>query len=87
MSAWLFVDRLPPAVTSHQLKEMFSQFGTAKRALIFPNSRDRSCFCGYVEMTSPEETRQAALALNGSTAFGRQIRVLLVEHRPPKSTS
>ena len=73
----MYVGNLTYAVTSDELKELFSAYGTVKEATVI----ERKGF-GFVEMSTPEEAEKAKTALDGKDYQGRNMKV--DEARPPK---
>jgi RNA recognition motif-containing protein len=73
----LYVGNLVYAVTSDELKNTFSAYGTVKEATVI----ERKGF-GFVEMSTPEEAEAAKTALDGKDFQGRVMKV--DEARPPK---
>ncbi len=73
----MYVGNLVYAVTSDELKNIFSAYGTVKEATVI----ERKGF-GFVEMSTPEEAEAAKTALNGKDFQGRVMKV--DEARPPK---
>ena len=83
MAKKLFVGGLPFAMTSDDLKGIFSEIGKVDEAVVIINRQTgRSKGFGFVEMSSEEEAQQAIDKLNGSELEGRRITVN--EARPPK---
>ncbi len=83
MNKKLFVGGLPFAMTSDDLKGVFSEAGTVEDAVVIMNRQTgRSKGFGFVEMSSEEEAQKAIEKFNGSELEGRKITVN--EARPPK---
>ncbi len=83
MNKKLFVGGLPFAMTSEDLKGVFSEIGSVEDAVVIMNRQTgRSKGFGFVEMSSEEEAQKAIEKFNGSELEGRTITVN--EARPPK---
>ncbi len=74
----LYVGNLSYAVTSDQLRELFSSYGEVKEVNVIEGRG-----FGFVEMSNSSEAEKAQEALNGSEFKGRNLRVN--EARPPRS--
>ena len=76
MSAKLFVGNLDYAVTSEELKNMFSEFGNVVDAVVITDRETRrSRGFGFVEFGSDDEAKKAIEAMNGKDINGRKINV------------
>ncbi len=76
MSAKLFVGNLDYAVTSEELKSMFSEFGNVVDAVVITDRETRrSRGFGFVEFATEEEAKKAVEAMNGKDINGRKINV------------
>jgi len=76
MGKKLYVGNLSYNVTSADLEQMFSQFGTVRSAdVIQDRDTGRSKGFGFVEMGSDEEAQAAIAALNGQEHDGRALTV------------
>ncbi len=76
MGKKLYVGNLKYAVTSSDLEQMFSQFGTVQSAdVIMDKMTGRSKGFGFVEMGSDAEAQAAIEALNGKDQDGRPLTV------------
>lgn len=76
MAKKLFVGGLAYAITSDELKEMFSEVGTVESAqVIMDRETNRSKGFGFVEMTNDDEAQKAINELNGKDISGRTIVV------------
>lgn len=76
MAKKLYVGNLKYAVTSSDLEQMFSEFGTVQSAdVIMDKMSGRSKGFGFVEMGSDEEAQAAIAALNGKDVDGRPLTV------------
>jgi RNA recognition motif-containing protein len=73
----LYVGNLSYAVTSEEMKELFSQYGEVKQANVIEGKG-----FGFIEMAGAEEAEKALKALNGSDFKGRALRI--EEARPQK---
>ena len=73
----LYVGNLNYAVTSEQLKQLFSQHGEVAQVTIIEGKG-----FGFVEMSNPADAENAKNALNGTDFEGRALKV--DEARPPK---
>jgi RNA recognition motif-containing protein len=72
----LYVGNLSYSVTGSQLKELFSQYGEIKDAVVIKDrDTDRSKGFGFVELSSPTEAQKACDALNGKEFDGRNLKV------------
>ena len=76
MSKKLYVGNLSYDVSSADLKEMFTPFGTVNSAdVIMDNATGQSKGFGFVEMGAGEEADSAIAALDGKDNGGRSIKV------------
>jgi RNA recognition motif-containing protein len=76
MSAKLFVGNLDYAVTSDELKNMFSEFGNVVDAVVITDRETRrSRGFGFVEFATEEEAKKAVAEMNGKDINGRKINV------------
>ena len=76
MAKNIYVGNLAWSVTSDDLLELFSQFGTVKSAqVIADRETGRSRGFGFVEMENDEEAQKAIEALNGASVEGRNLTV------------
>lgn len=83
MSTNLFVGNLPFSISSQELEELFTPFGTVSRAqVITDRDTGRSRGFGFVEMDSADEAQKAIDSLDGSDFAGRQIKVNVARERP-----
>src|SRR3990167_8859813 len=86
MQKSLFVAGLDFSITSEDLKELFSQYGTvesAKVATDFGTGRSRGF--GFVDMATPEDAAKCIEMLNNTTHMNRQLAVREKEERPRRS--
>lgn len=82
----IFVSGLNYSLTSEELNEIFSQYGSVTSAkVIMDKMTGRSRGFGFVEMSSDEEGRNAVSALDQSDVKGRKINVKEAEDRPQRS--
>jgi RNA recognition motif-containing protein len=81
----LYVGNLSYSVTGSQLKELFSQYGEIKDAVVIKDrDTDRSKGFGFIELSSPAEAEKACDALNGKEYEGRSLRVNEAKQREPR---
>jgi RNA recognition motif-containing protein len=82
MSKRLFVGGLPYGITSSQLEEMFSKFGTVVSATVITD-RDtgQSKGFGFVEMEKDKEADEAIEKLNDTEMEGKKITVNVARPR------
>ena len=82
MAKNIYVGNLAWSVTSDDLLELFSQFGTVKSAqVIADRETGRSRGFGFVEMENDEEAQKAIEALNGATHQDRPLTVNIARER------
>jgi RNA recognition motif-containing protein len=82
MAKNIYVGNLAWSVTSDDLLELFSQFGTVKSAqVIADRETGRSRGFGFVEMENDDEAQKAIEALNGSTHQDRPLTVNIARER------
>lgn len=76
MATKLFVGGLAYSVTSDQLRDLFSQFGSVEDAtVIIDRYSNKSKGFGFVEMGSDDEAQAVIKELNGKEFEGRSIVV------------
>ena len=76
MASKLFVGGLPYAVTSEDLKEHFTPYGTVvSAAVIADRVTGQSRGFGFVEMSMETEAQAAIAKLNGQALQGRRLTV------------
>ena len=76
MAKKLYVGNLGYDVTSADLNQLFSQFGTVQSAdVISDRDTGRSKGFGFVEMASDSEAQAAITGLNGKENAGRSLTV------------
>jgi len=79
MSSNLYLGNLSYQVEEDQLKELFQEYGEIKSIKIFSDKG-----FGFIEMSTPEEAKEALEKLNGTPFLGRPLKV--DEARPRKNT-
>jgi RNA recognition motif-containing protein len=83
MAKKLYVGNLSYSVTSADLQQLFTQFGSVQSAdVISDNATGRSKGFGFVEMSTDEEAQAAIAALNGKEQDGRALTVNEAKPRP-----
>ena len=86
----IFIANLDWEVTSEDLNQTFSTFGTVTYAhVVYDRKTKRSMGYGYVEMENSDEGINAIQALNGLEVNGRPIDVKVASpkgNRPKKKT-
>lgn len=86
MAKRLFVGSLPWAVTSDELKSMFSSCGTVSDAVVLTDRQTgRSKGYGFVEFANDDEAKIAIEKYNGTEMKGRKIVVNEAAPKAPKS--
>ena len=76
MGKKLYVGNLPYSVSSSELEQMFSQFGSVSSAqVISDRETGRSKGFGFVEMANDDEAQAANAAMNGHEQGGRALTV------------
>jgi len=84
----IFVSGLNYSMTSEELTEVFTQFGTVASAkVVTDRATGRSRGFGFVEMPTDEEGRSAISQLDQTDVNGRKINVKEAEDRPQRSSS
>ncbi len=84
MSVKLFVGGLAFSTSSERLREVFAGVGSVESAsVVMDRDTGRSRGFGFVEMSTPEEAKEAVTRLNGSTLDGRSIRVEIAKAAGP----
>lgn len=84
MDRMLYVANLDSAVTDHQLKRLFADYGvvvSAHVAVVHPDGRSRGF--GFVEMQTNYAARAAWEALDGCEVEGRPLVVTSARPRRP----
>lgn len=87
MARQLYVTNIPFQATEEELKRLFSVSGTVRSVKILADpDTGKSKGCGFVEMATDAEAKDAVLTLDDALFIDRQITV--VEARPlsPKPT-
>ncbi len=76
MGKKLYVGNLPYGVSSSDLEQMFSEFGSVQSAeVIMDRTTGRSKGFGFVEMSNDDEAQAAITALAGKSEGGRPLTV------------
>lgn len=76
MSTKLFIGNLDYTVTSDDLRDAFSKFGTVVDAVVITDRETkRSRGFGFVEFSSEEEAKKAIEGMNQQELKGRKINV------------
>ena len=84
----IFVSGLNYSMSSEELTEVFTQFGTVASAkVVTDRATGRSRGFGFVEMPTDDEGRNAVSALDQTEVNGRKINVKEAEDRPQRSAS
>jgi len=78
----LIVDGLALSLTSDDLSEMFTPFGTILWTHVATDPFRRSLGFGYVVMETDEQASHAIQALQGHSIAGRLIRISRTELPP-----
>jgi RNA recognition motif-containing protein len=82
----LYVGNLTYRVSSSDLEQLFSQFGSVESAeVISDRDTGRSKGFGFVEMSSDNEARAAIDALNDQEHDGRRLTVNEARPREPRA--
>ncbi len=82
----IFVSGLNYSMSSEELTEVFSQFGTVASAkVVTDRATGRSRGFGFVEMSVDEEGRSAIAQLDQTDVNGRKINVKEAEDRPART--
>lgn len=83
--AKLFVGNLSYNVTTDQLRDKFSEFGTVVDAIVLTDKfSGRSKGFGFVTMSSAEEANAAVAALNEQELDGRKMLVNVARPKAPR---
>ena len=84
----LYVGNLTYRVSSSDLEQMFSQYGSVESAeVISDRDTGRSKGFGFVEMSSDNEARAAIEALNDQEHDGRRLTVNEARPREPRAAA
>jgi RNA recognition motif-containing protein len=82
----LYVGNLGYDVSSGDLEQLFSQFGTVQSAQVIDDrATNQSKGFGFVEMGSNEEAQSAISAMDGKDHGGRSLKVNEAKPREPRS--
>ncbi len=82
----LFVGNLSWNITSEDLQQLFSEFGTVEEAFVLTDKfSGRSKGFGFVTMSTAEEAQAAIAGLHQREVDGRQIAVNIAQPPKPKS--
>ena len=82
----LYVGNLSFSVDSHQLSEVFSEFGTVSSSnVIMDRDTGRSKGFGFVEMSAPNEAQAAIEKLNGRDLGGRAMNISEAKPQAPRT--
>jgi len=82
----LYVGNLTYRVSSSDLEQLFSQFGSVESAeVISDRDTGRSKGFGFIEMSSDNEARAAIEALNDHEHDGRRLTVNEARPREPRA--
>jgi cold-inducible RNA-binding protein len=82
----LYVGNLTYGVSSADLEQLFSQFGTVQSAQVIEDRETgRSKGFGFVEMDSEAEAQEAIRALHDQEHNGRRLTVNEARPREPRS--
>lgn len=86
MGKKLYVGNLPYGVTSSDLEEWFTQYGTVQSAeVIMDRDTGRSKGFGFVEMDTDAQASDAINNLNDQEVEGRRLTVNEAKPREPRS--
>ena len=86
MGKKLYIGNLNYAVSSSDLQQLLSQYGTVESAeVISDRMTGQSKGFGFVEMGAEEEAREAIEALNGQDYQGRTLTVNEARPRAPRT--
>jgi len=77
----LYVKNIPTESTEDQVKELFAQFGTVENFFFIKDHQTNvSRGFGFLDFSNAEEA-QAALSMNGQSAFGQNLVVKIAEEK------
>lgn len=77
----LYVKNIPTETTEDQVKELFAQFGTVENFFFIKDHQTNvSRGFGFLDFSNAEEA-QAALSMNGQSAFGQNLVVKIAEEK------
>jgi RNA recognition motif-containing protein len=86
LSRKLYVGNLTYNITSTDLEELFTPYGTVQSAqVVVDRDTNRSKGFGFVEMGSDAEAQAAIQALNGHNYDGRNLTVNEAKPREPRT--
>jgi RNA recognition motif-containing protein len=77
MAPWLFLDDLPPSITSKQLEVLCAPYGKVLWGRVIPDPYGKVSTYAYVEMAKASDAEEAAKALDRTEQLGRCIRAML----------
>lgn len=81
----IYVGNLVYAITSEELKNLFTQYGEVESASVITLRSGKSKGFGFVTMPNDDEAKTAIEALNGSDLQGRTM--VVNEARPKEDRS
>ena len=85
MSTKLFVGNLAYAVTSDDLRELFSQIGTCEEAsVVLDRDSGQSRGFAFVRMSNPDDADRAQKEFDGTELKGRKLRVDKANDQSPR---
>jgi RNA recognition motif-containing protein len=77
----LYVGGLGETVSDSELRDLFGKYGAVARAYIIRHKHSgKSAGYGFVEMSSGEQARTAAVALEGTAFAGHSLRLYVTSH-------
>ncbi|AOY84290.1 RNA-binding protein [Moorena producens JHB] len=80
----IYVGNLSFEVTQEDLREVFAEYGSVKRAQLPVNDQTgRPRGFGFIEMSTDEEEKAAIEALDGAEWMGREIKVTIARPSAP----
>ena len=77
----LFVDGLPPSLSSKELADLFAGFGTVLRADVAKGRHGTPLQFGLVTMGTSRDALRAIASLHKSTVDGHLLLVMLAENQ------
>jgi RNA recognition motif-containing protein len=78
----LYVGDLSSSVTEAELNNLFSEAGSVESVNLVPSASHDLHGYAFIEMSTPEDAREAVLRFNGHTLDGSRLIVYTV---PPRS--
>jgi len=85
MSTKLFVGNLAYAVTSEDLRALFSQIGACEEAsVVLDRDSGQSRGFAFVRMANPDDAERAQKELDGTDLKGRKLRVDKANDQSPR---